>query len=208
MAINNNYLAVFDFETGGLDYEKDEIIQVAAVIMDPRTFKVIDTFESMVKALRPNELGAKALEVNKKSVEEIMAAPHPKEIFSLFVQFLKKYKCGRSQWDNPIACGQNIISFDLPFLARYLKEYKLDSCFHPTIKLDTYHMHFMWFENAKEPLKYNMDVMRDFYGIDSKDAHDALKDCRDCAAIIARFLNLHRSLHSKVKFKGSLKNAG
>jgi hypothetical protein len=38
-------------------------------------------------------------------------------------------------------------------------------------------------------------------------AHDALKDVKDTAEIMIRFLKLHRKLGEKVKFKGSFANA-
>ena len=45
--------------------------------------------------------------------------------------------------------------------------------------------------------------MREHLGISKDGDHDSLKDVKDCAAILIRFLRLHRKLGSKIKFKGS-----
>lgn len=204
--INKNYIAVYDYETGGSNPEECEPIQVASVILDPRTFKIVDTFESMIRALEPDKLEAGALKVNKKTVEQIMAARHPEEVFGDFFTFLKKYKTEKSKWGNPIPCGHNIVNFDEVITNRYCKKYKLDYPFHMNQKMDTLHLHLWWFENAREPQKYNMDELRGFYGIKSENAHDALQDCKDVATIVSRFLTMHRSLVPKIKFKTKYEN--
>lgn len=202
MAINKNFIAIFDFETGGINPEECEAIQVACLIVDPRTFKIVDTFESMIKSLQPDKLEAKALEVNKKTKEMIDKAPHPEVVFSNLAAFLKKYKVGRSNWDYPIPAGHNIVGFDCPIMARYCKQYKIEFPFHPTQRIDTLHMLFMWFENRPEPAKYNMDALREFFGMSKDNAHDALQDCRDVHVIMSKFLNMMRGV--KAKFKGAM----
>jgi DNA polymerase III epsilon subunit-like protein len=51
-----------------------------------------------------------------------------------------------------------------------------------------------------------MDNLRDYLGISKEGAHDALKDVKDCAEVLIRFMKLHRNLADKVKFKDSFKN--
>jgi DNA polymerase III epsilon subunit-like protein len=62
---------------------------------------------------------------------------------------------------------------------------------------------FYWFENNSDLKSYTLDSLRDYFGISKDGAHDALKDVRDTAEIIIRFLKLHRSLSQKIKFKNS-----
>jgi DNA polymerase III epsilon subunit-like protein len=50
---------------------------------------------------------------------------------------------------------------------------------------------------------YSLDNVRKYFGISGEGAHDALKDVKDCAEILIRFMKLHRNLSSKVKFKNS-----
>ena len=64
-------------------------------------------------------------------------------------------------------------------------------------------MIFYWFENDDSLKSYSMDNLRDYLGISKEGAHDALKDVRDTAEVLIRFMRLHRNIASKVKFKGS-----
>ena len=52
---------------------------------------------------------------------------------------------------------------------------------------------------------YSMDSLRDYFGISKDGAHDAIKDVKDTAEIMIRFMKLHRNLASKIKFKNSFK---
>ena len=45
--------------------------------------------------------------------------------------------------------------------------------------------------------------MRDYLGISKEGAHDAMKDVNDCAAMLIRFLRLHRNEAKKIKFRNS-----
>jgi hypothetical protein len=48
--------------------------------------------------------------------------------------------------------------------------------------------------------------MRDYLGLSKDNAHDAIKDVKDCADILIRFLRLHKDLSKKIKFKDAFKN--
>jgi DNA polymerase III epsilon subunit-like protein len=61
----------------------------------------------------------------------------------------------------------------------------------------------MWFESLDEPKAYNMDELRRFFGIELEGGHDALKDVRDTADLIVRFMKLTRKYACKVNFKGA-----
>ena len=43
--------------------------------------------------------------------------------------------------------------------------------------------------------------MRDYMGIDKEGSHDALKDVKDTANMMIRFLKLHRALAPKTQFE-------
>ena len=64
---------------------------------------------------------------------------------------------------------------------------------------------WLWFESVPDIKSLTLDSLRDYLGIDKTGAHDALKDVRDCADILVRFLRLHRSLAAKIKFRDSFK---
>jgi DNA polymerase III epsilon subunit-like protein len=62
---------------------------------------------------------------------------------------------------------------------------------------------WLWFESVSDIKSLSLDNLRDYLGIDKTNAHDAIKDVKDCAEILIRFLRLHRTLSKKIKFKGS-----
>ena len=77
--------------------------------------------------------------------------------------------------------------------------------FYPRDVLDIMNLVFYWFENIN--LKsYTLDNIREYLGISKDGAHDALKDVKDCANILIRFLRLHRKLGEKISFKDSFIN--
>ena len=64
---------------------------------------------------------------------------------------------------------------------------------------------FYWFNHNNELKSYKLDTLRDYFGIAKDGAHDAIKDVKDTAEILIRFLKLHRNLSEKIKFKGAFK---
>ena len=75
--------------------------------------------------------------------------------------------------------------------------------FYPRDIVDVMNMMFYWFEGNNELKNYTLDHIRDYFGMTSEGSHDALKDTKDTADLVIRFLRLHRNLANKVKFKGS-----
>ena len=71
--MKNNVIVVFDFETGSLDIEKCEVIQVAAMAIDRKKLEPIPNavFESLIKPRDFNNLQDEALAINKKTKEKI-----------------------------------------------------------------------------------------------------------------------------------------
>jgi exonuclease I len=72
--------------------------------------------------------------------------------------------------------------------------------------VDAMNLIFYWFENNGDLKSYTLDSVRDYFGISKVGAHDALKDVKDTAEIIIRFMKLHRNLSQKIKFKNSFNN--
>ena len=111
----------------------------------------------------------------------------------------------KSQFTAPIAAGYNIHRFDLKIVDRYSKQFgyvnkENTTCiFYPRDVLDIMNLVFYWFENIGEVKSLSLDNMRGYFGIDKEGAHDALKDVKDCANILCRFLKLHRNLSQKIK---------
>jgi DNA polymerase III epsilon subunit-like protein len=222
--MNKADIIVFDFETGGLDPNFHEAIQIAGKAYNCRTLEPYPAEEggefcSLMKPLYFDRLNDKALAVNGKTREMLKAAPDQKVVWNHFVEWVMRFNKNRNTFTAPLAAGKNIRNFDLKFVEvlnrLHCPKKEKTILFNPRIHVELEDIIFMWFENEKNPEKWNMDALRDYFGMSKNNAHDALQDCRDTGEVIVRFLKLHRKLQSMkakdgspmIKFKGSLAKA-
>jgi DNA polymerase III epsilon subunit-like protein len=228
--INYNKICVFDFETDGSDPSVCSPVQIAAVMIDPLNLSIIEGSEFNIN-FRPEVLEnndnykyeTDILDFHSRvrgcSQDDILKSwyQHPKQEHSwkLFTSYLEKYHSRatkKSQFSAPIAAGYNIHRFDLHIIGRLSEKYgnlnkeKKTDIFYPRDTVDAMQLMFYWFEHNSDLKSYSLDTVRDYLGISKEGAHDALKDVQDTAAIIIRFLKLHRNLGQKVKFKNSFVN--
>lgn len=225
--INYNKICVFDFETDGSDPNTCSPVQIAAVMIDPLQLEIIEGSEFNIhfkpEVLEQSEdyeyttdildFHAKVKGCKKEDVlEEWKKYPKQELSWKLFVNYLDKYhtrSSKKSQFSAPIAAGYNIYRFDLPIINRLSKKYGNTNkegnsdIFYPRDVVDGLNLIFYWFEHNNDLKNYTLDTIRDYLGIDKEGAHDALKDVKDTAAILIRFMKLHRNLGQKVKFKNS-----
>jgi DNA polymerase III epsilon subunit-like protein len=192
---------IMDFETGDRDPYTCPVIQLAAIVIHPRTLEIHENgiFESMIRPPNLDEIKQDALDVNKKSIEEIKAAPDQDVVWKNFVQFVNKFKTEQSDWGLPILAGHNIIGFDKIIIDRLCKQYKTKIC-HPFNIIDTISLSFYWFESRADVSRYSLDYLRDKFGLSREAAHDAKKDCLDTLEILTRYLKLARNISPKLKF--------
>jgi DNA polymerase III epsilon subunit-like protein len=225
--MNNNKICVFDFETDGSDPDSCSPVQIAAVMVDPVTLQVIDGSEfnvnfkpEVIEANENYEYTTDILDFHAKvrgcSKQDILDQwkKYPKQEYSwkLFTNYLDNYhsrSSRKSQFSAPIAAGYNIHRFDLRIIERLSQKYKnlnkenRSDIFYPRDTVDIMSLMFYWFEASNELKSYSLDTVREYFGIDKQGAHDALKDVKDCAELLTRFLKLHRNLSSKIKFRNS-----
>lgn len=225
--INYNKICVFDFETDGSDPNSCSPVQIAAVMIDPLQLEIIEGSEFNInfkpEVLEQSEnyeyttdildFHAKVKGCKKEDVlEEWKKYPKQELSWQLFVNYLEKYhtrSSKKSQFSAPIAAGYNIYRFDLPIINRLSKKYGNvnkegnSNIFFPRDVVDAINLMFYWFEHNNDLKSYTLDNIRDYLGIDKQGAHDALKDVQDTAAILIRFMKLHRNVSQKVKFKNS-----
>jgi len=227
--INYNKICVFDFETDGSDPNVCSPVQIAALMIDPISLSVIPDSEFNV-FFKPEVLEndpekkyhykTDILDFHAKvkgcSAADILETwhnyPSQDQSWRLFTEYLDRYhtrSSKKSQFSAPIAAGYNIYRFDLLITERMSKKYKnlnkenKSDIFFPRDVIDIINLMFYWFENNKELKSYSLDNVRDYFGINKDGAHDALKDVKDCAEILIRFLKLHRNLAHKIRFKDS-----
>lgn len=230
--ITNN-ICVFDFETDGSDPTVCSPVQLSAVIVDTQRLEIIkdSEFNTYLKPERiehaagsPDmsvygdsdilEWHGKVKGVDKSDIfNSWLKYPEQKHSWQQFISYLDNYhqknRKSKSQFSAPIACGYNIIRFDMKIVHRLSNKYgntnkeNNTNIFHPRDQIDLMNIAWLWFENLPEIKSLSLDNLREYLGIDKTNAHDAIKDVKDCAEILIRFLRLHRSLSSKIKFRNS-----
>lgn len=225
--INYNKICVFDFETDGSDPRACSPVQIAAVIIDPIKLEIIPNSEFNInfkpEVLEQNndyvyttdilDFHSKVKGCSKDDVlSEWKNYPKQQQSWNMFINYLDKYhsrSSKKSQFSAPIAAGYNINRFDLKIIDRLSQKYgnvnkeNTSDIFYPRDVIDVMNIIFYWFEHNPDLKSYTMDSLREYFGIDKKGAHDAIKDVKDTAEIMIRFMKLHRNIASKVKFKNS-----
>jgi DNA polymerase III epsilon subunit-like protein len=230
---NFHKICVFDLETDGTDPKTCSPIQIAAVMVDPVSLRVIPDSQFNVN-LKPEKLqenpnylydDSDVLDFHAKvrgcSRQEVLDSWHQyhnqEQGWQAFVSYLEMYHMRgdskKSCFTAPIAAGYNIHRFDLRIIDRLSLKYNNvnkennSSLFFPRDVLDLMNTIFYWFEGNNELKNYTLDHLREYFGLSAAGAHDAIKDVSDTAELVIRFLKLHRKLSNKVKFKGSFLNA-
>lgn len=224
MSYRNNIL-VFDFETSGKNCEGCQPTQLAAIIVSGRTGKIVkgSEFNSLIKIEfdeeKCNELGVdlpedKALEITKKTKEELDKAPTLDVVWKNFSAYVEKYNIGKGAWDKPIPAGFNIKNFDMPLIRRiagetpweygpFDKTAKRCTLFHPVTMFDVYDDVKRWLEWDSTVKSISMDSLRKKFGIRSDNAHDALNDVIVTATFIEKFIALYRFFGPQIEFDNS-----
>jgi DNA polymerase III epsilon subunit-like protein len=227
--INYNKICIFDFETDGSDPRECSPVQIAAIMVDPINLDIIPNSEFNIN-FKPEVLESDdeyqyttdILDFHSKvkgcSKDDVLNEwrnyPKQQQSWNMFVNYLDKYhsrSSKKSQFSAPIAAGYNINRFDLKIIDRLSQKYgnvnkeKTSNLFYPRDVVDVMNLVFYWFESNPDLKSYTMDSLREYFGIDKTGAHDAIKDVKDTADIMIRFMKLHRNLSSKVKFKNSFK---
>jgi DNA polymerase III epsilon subunit-like protein len=172
---------------------------------------IIDDEKAIAAGFDPIE--DEALEVTRKTREGLAKAPLPKTVWKKFNKFVDKYNWKGTSFSAPIASGYNINGYDMPIVERYCHMYgPIDEkkgkqkLFNPIFTMDLMQHIYCWFENNADVKGYSMDYLRDYFGMSSDNAHDALQDVKDTANILIRFLKMQRNLSKKIKFEKAFAN--
>lgn len=218
----NRIFCCFDFETTGKNPHGCQLTQIAAIMIDAQTLQELpngrfdiefrpefDDAKAIADGFDPVE--QKALEVTKKTKEQLLQAQMPKVAWQDFVDFIKRFN-SKSSFFAPIPVGFNINGFDNHILQRYAKKYgNVDkdgkqNLLHQIYKVDMMDMLFSWFEFREDVSKLNLDYLRGYFGFPEKSletAHNALYDVIDTANIFIRFMEFQRKHSSKTTFEKS-----
>lgn len=222
--MNHRDIIVFDFETTGRNPLKCQPTQIAAVAIHARklTIQPGGVFESSIRCIVDDEKAIAAgfdpvedgaLEVTRKTRDQISKGPSPKVVWQKFAQFCDKFNFNKTPFSAPIAAGYNINSYDMPIVQRMCEMYgpvdektSRQKLFNPIFSMDLMQHIYCWFENNADVKGYSMDYLRDYFGMSSEKSHDALQDVKDTANILIRFLVMQRNLSKKIKFEKAFAN--
>ena len=162
-----------DFETTGLDANKDEPIQIGIVEMD-HTGAIIKEYVSLLKPTKDiNELKTIVGFITGLSVEKLISAPNPQAILSEIEGFFGP---------QTVLIGHNI-NFDIQFLQRFFP-----SCTFAN-KIDTFPLAqaLMHYQQS-----YALEVL-----VPGANAHDALQDTKNALILFTTIFQKIINLASK-----------
>ena len=217
--MNNQNIIVYDFETGSRCASTTQPIQIAAVAIHPQKLEILEggVFESLMKPELDDEKAVEmgvdpiqdeALAVNHKTREELKTAPKAKVVWKSFEKWVKTFNPKGNKWGRPVKCGFNNNKFDDIIVNRlcgeepyafgpYDTEYYQEEIFHPIHSIDVMKLCWYWFEGLDTGMRgMSMDALREYFGMESENAHDALVDVIDTAEILVRFMKLSRYCHN------------
>jgi len=112
----SNYF-VFDLETGGLEPTENPITQFACVILDYKTLKEIDRWETFVKPYNDLKITREALESTMLSMSDINSGISIKQFNKTCAEYLKSFNAApkKPEFGRLVAIGQNV-TFDIGFM--------------------------------------------------------------------------------------------
>jgi len=106
----------FDVETTGKKPELQDIVQLAFLIEIDG--KIVESQNMLMQPFRYDTIEQEALDIHKRTVEEIKTYPDPRTVFPKLISFLEKYVDRYDRTDKFHNGGYNT-KFDMDFLKQY-----------------------------------------------------------------------------------------
>lgn len=118
------------------------------------------------------------------------------------VKLCKTKDCTREQIKS---LANNVSKLPEPYgFGPWNKENDCLDLFHPRDSIDLMHDCFKFvYENDPNVKSISFDNMRQYFGLESKGAHNAIVDVEQGAAVLIRFIKYFRKHNVTAKFKGS-----
>jgi DNA polymerase III alpha subunit (gram-positive type) len=196
----SNYI-VFDCETGGLDENKNPITQYAAMVLDGKTLKEIDRWETFVKPYGDLIIEQDALDRTMVTMSEINSGLSSKEFAAVMEDFWENHrvKTRNREMGRLIPVGHNV-QFDIRFINWVLDFEKKRDMFewhHPNF-IDTFSLAKLAF-GIKGEEKLNLGASCQHAKIKLTDAHGAMNDVEATADLLRWFMKKLRDKKGAVK---------
>lgn len=171
----------FDVETGGLDATTTGMTQLAAIVVIDG--KQVDSISLDINPYSYNKevvISPEALEVTRKTEEEIKGYPSSAEQFAKFINFLDKYIDKFDKTDKFTPVGYNS-QFDMNFLREWFKDngHKFFGSYfiHKDVDVFALVKHLEFLGLIKDAQNHKLGTMCTYFGVElGEDAHDAIAD--------------------------------
>jgi DNA polymerase III alpha subunit (gram-positive type) len=192
---------VFDVETGGLDETKNPITQYAAVVLDGKTLKEIDRWETFIRPYGDLTIEQRALDHTMVSMADINKGLSIEKFIDTAITFWEQYMVrGRTREQGRLIPVGHNVTFDLRFI-----NYALAFCGKPNIEqwmypnfIDTLVLSKLAF-GVKGDEKINLGAVCALTKIKLTDAHGAMNDTLATTELLRYFMRQLRSISSSGK---------
>lgn len=197
-------LLLVDLETTGLDAQKHEIIQIAAILLDKKTLKEKEIFSSFVCPLRWKNRDPESMKVNGIKWEQLKNAPDLKTVLRALESIIETSRLAlRTRSKNIVRAKSRTIHnivlsyyggpLDMDFMREAYRKTGLKWQFD-------YHYFNLWaffyaflasknkLKNSKKFTGFSLDDFMKEFKIKSNSRHDALEDCRIEAEVLRRIM--------------------
>lgn len=197
-----NPLVVLDLETGGLNYKENPITEIAFYVVDMKTLKVIEQYQSFVQPYDGLVITEDALNATQLSMKQINSGELIHKVLNDFATIMSKHK--KSKSTAPILVGHNLDEFDIPYF-EYTFEQRNKNLYDYVSRssFDTLKMAKLYERGMKgaDKLSYKLGVVCERYGIPLTGAHGALADVDATYKLFKKLTN--RFKHGEVDTIGT-----
>ena len=194
-----SFYEVYDTETGGLDPKKNPITQFACVVLDYKTLKEVDRFETFIKPYNDLVITKDALKHTMVSMSDIKSGITINNFVDVHREFNSQYQAkGRFKDANRIVPVGHNIPFDNGFL-NYAYNLEGEDYFefvYPNF-IDTFPLAKMaWGIKGNE--KINLSACCGYAKIKITDAHGAMNDVEATTDLLKYFIKKFRAKNGTV----------
>lgn len=173
-------LAFVDIETTGLDYEKAEIIELAAIIAKYKDneLKIVDELDLKIRPKHIETADPVALRVNGYNEADWVFAVEIEDALKKFVD----------KTENAVFVAHNV-TFDYGFIEANLRRCDIDNKMHYH-KLDTISIAFSVLHANNDFGRLSLSALCEKFNIENKKAHSAFADAYATYEVFKSLLNL------------------
>lgn len=201
---------VFDFETGGLDSNKNPALEFAGIWLDPYDFKEITRYEAVIKPFSDMPIDEKALQANGITHEELSQGTDVNKVVAEIIERTEMANKGRMKFRKCVMVGHNV-QFDIGFMMQIFNFTKNDmskiflgakgygkAAWFPSF-FDTQNLAMLSYADKPEITSLNLSKCCENESIDLVDAHRAMNDTEATKDLFISYM---------IKMRGGSFNSG